>query len=76
MIHIKKNLIQEVTKKINLINMWDIIHVINMKEFLQTLIKWFKCKLSCCFKSSCSVGEDNTEEKIYYDYYSGRRKSI
>jgi len=72
----KTNLIQEVTKKINLINMWDIIHVINMKEFLQTLIKWFKCKLSCCFKSSCSVGEDNTEEKIYYDYYSGRRKSI
>ena len=76
MIHTKKNLIQEVTKKIKLINMWDIIHVINMKEFLQTLIKWFKCKLTCCFKSSCSVGEDNTDTKIHYDYYSGRRKSI
>ena len=71
-----KNLIQEVIKKIKLINMWDIIHILNMNEFLQTLVKWFKCKLKCCFKSSCSVGEDNTEEQIHYDYYSGRRKSI
>jgi len=76
MIHTKKNLIQEVIKKIKLINMWDIIHVINMKDFFQTFIKWFKCKLNCCFKSSCSVGEDNSETKIHYDYYSGRRKSI
>ena len=72
----KKNLIQEVTKKIKLINMWDIIHVLNMKEFFQTLVKWFKCKLNCCFKSSCSIGDDNNEEQIHYDYYSGRRKSI
>lgn len=47
-----------------------------MKDFFQTFIKWFKCKLNCCFKSSCSVGEDNSETKIHYDYYSGRRKSI
>ena len=71
-----KNQLQEVTKKIKLINMWDILDVYNMKHFLQTLVKWFKCKLNCCFKSSCSVGEDNTETKVSYDYYSGRRKSI
>jgi len=67
MILTNKNPIQEVIKKIKLIN---------MIEFLKIFIKWFKCKLNCCFKSSCSIGEDNTETKIHYDYYSGRRKSI
>lgn len=66
----KINLIQEVIKKIKLINMWDIIHLYNMKDFFEALIKWFKCKFCC--QSECSVGEDKTN----YDYYSGRRKSI
>jgi len=54
--------------------MWDILHVYQMKDFLKTLVKWFKCKMCC--QSSCSVGEDNTQTKVSYDYYSGRRKSI
>ena len=47
-----------------------------MKDIIKQLIKWFKCKLTCCFKSSCTIGEDDTETKVSYDYYSGRRKSI
>ena len=47
-----------------------------MKDLVKEFIKWFKCKLTCCFKSSCSIGEDTTEEHVHYDYYSGRRKSI
>jgi len=46
----------------------------DMKEFIQTLVKWFKCKFCCA--SECSVGKNDNEEKIHYDYYSGRRKSI
>ena len=41
---------------------------------IDKLIKWFKCKMCC--QSKCSVGEDNNEEQIHFDYYSGRRKSI
>ena len=45
-----------------------------MKELVKEFIKWFKCKMCC--SSKCSVGEDMNEEHVYYDYYSGRRKSI
>jgi len=45
-----------------------------MKELVKEFIKWFKCKMCC--QSKCSIGEDTTEEHVYYDYYSGRRKSI
>ena len=54
--------------------MWDILHVYNMKEFLETLVKWFRCKFCC--QSECSVGEDNKEETIRYDYYSQKRKNF
>tara|TARA_R110002096_G_scaffold187109_1_gene366350 strand:- start:1355 stop:1516 length:162 start_codon:yes stop_codon:yes gene_type:complete len=53
--------------------MWDILDVYNMKEFLQTLIKWFKCKFCCA--SECSVGQDSQEEQLEINY-NKRRKSV
>lgn len=41
---------------------------------IDKLIKWFRCKMCC--QSKCSVGEDTNKEQVYFDYYSGRRKSI
>ena len=51
------------------INMWDIIYMWNIDEF----IKWFRCKMCC--QSKCSVGEDTNEEQLEIKY-SKRRKSI
>jgi len=51
------------------INMWDIIYMWKIGEF----IKWIKCKMCC--SSKCSVGEDTSEEQLEIKY-SKRRKSI
>lgn len=55
--------------------MWDIIHVYYMKEFIDKLVKWIKCKLCCAFE--CSLGEEQQQQEekkqIRFNY---RRNSL
>ena len=40
-----------------------------MIKYLIKIIQSIKCKLNCCFKSSCAMNNDNKEvEEVIYKY--------